>query len=370
MGIEERVDGRGVVRYRGKVYDKRARRHRSGPWTDRLAEARGWRTDAQAALKMGTLPADSGPMLRVALERFFNGMRSGQVRNRSGRIYKPSVCRLYASSYRLYVDRELGPIRVTDLRRVDIQSMVDRLSMTHGASTVRNALMPLRAYYRWGLARGLVPMNPTTGLEVPAVDGRRDRIAAPSEVADLVAILPEGDRPLWATLFYAGLRMGEARALKIEDIDLNEGVIWVRCSWDSHAGSVEPKSAAGNRSVPIPKVLKAYLAPHLENRAWVKGLAFGRSADAPFSPQTMTQRADRIWRKAGLARITPHEARHTYASMMIEAMKRDRAVNPKLLARLMGHASIATTFDRYGHLLPQGEAVAGAALDDLLSVDG
>jgi integrase len=76
--------------------------------------------------------------------------------------------------------------------------------------------MPLRVIYRRALARGEVAVNPCTGLELPAVRGRRDRIASPAEAAALIEALPESDRALWATALYAGLRRGELLALRWE----------------------------------------------------------------------------------------------------------------------------------------------------------
>ena len=54
--------------------------------------------------------------------------------------------------------------------------------------------MPLRAIYRHALAHGDVAVNPTTDLQMPAVRGKRDRIAAPDEAAALIAALPIQDR--------------------------------------------------------------------------------------------------------------------------------------------------------------------------------
>lgn len=65
----------------------------------------------------------------------------------------------------------------------------------------------------------------------------------------------------------------------------------------------------------------------------------------------------------GLERLTLHEARHTYASLMIAA-----GVAPKTLQTVMGHASIAITFDRYGHLFPGDEQAAADALQALLEL--
>jgi integrase len=79
------------------------------------------------------------------------------------------------------------------------------------------------------LARGEIILNPTIGLELPAVRGRRDRIAAPREAAALIAALTS-DHALWSTAFYAGLRLGELQALRWENVDLDGGRIEVRRS--------------------------------------------------------------------------------------------------------------------------------------------
>ncbi len=75
----------------------------------------------------------------------------------------------------------------------------------------------------------------------------------------------------------------------------------------------------------------------------------------------LRRRADDAWEAAGLERITLHECRHSYASLMIAA-----GVNAKALSSYMGHANIQITFDRYGHLMPGNEEEAGALLDTYL----
>ena len=76
---------------------------------------------------------------------------------------------------------------------------------------------------------------------------------------------------------------------------------------------------------------------------------------------SVQQRAQRCWLAAGLDPITLHECRHTFASLLIAA-----GVNAKALSVYMGHASISTTFDRYGHLMPGGEDEAAALADAYL----
>ena len=67
------------------------------------------------------------------------------------------------------------------------------------------------------------------------------------------------------------------------------------------------------------------------------------------------------WRRAGLAPIGLHECRHTFASLLIAA-----GVNAKAITAYLGHASIQTTFDLYGHLMPGNEDEAVALVDAYL----
>ena len=95
--------------------------------------------------------------------------------------------------------------------------------------------------------------------------------------------------------------------------------------------------------------------------AWGSGLLFGRSPQTPFNYSGLATSARRAWADAELASITPHEARHTYASLMIAA-----GVPAKELAEYMGHASVAITLDRYGHLFEGTHRDAARRLDAYL----
>jgi integrase len=326
-----------------------------------LAEARAWRAEAQTAIRRGTMRAPSALTLREAADAWLAGARDGSARNRSGDRYKPSAVRGYETSLRLRLLPALGAAKLSAIQRADVQDLVDgMLARELDASTIRNTLMPLRAIFRRAVARGDVAVNPTTGIELPAVRGRRDRIVAPSDAASLVDALPPLDRALWATALYAGLRRGELQALRWSDVDLAKGVIRVERAWDRYAGVIGPKSRAGRRSVPIAAVLRDHLVEH-KQRSGESELVFATRNGNAFDPATIAERARRAWRRAGLDPITLHEARHTFASLMIAA-----GVNAKALADYMGHASVTITFDRYGHLMPGNEGEAAARLDAYL----
>jgi integrase len=330
-----------------------------------LAAARSWRSDAAVAVRQGALRAASPVTLNEAADAWLEGARAGTIRNRKGQVYKPSVIRSYDASLRLHVRDVLGAAKLSAITRFDIQDLADRLlADRRDPSTIRNTLMPLRVIYRRAVSRGDVTVNPTTALELPAVEGKRDRIATPKEAAQLVAALPTvADRALWSTALYAGLRRGEIMALRWEDVDLKARVLRVERSWDPIAGEfVATKSKAGRRTVPIASALKTVLLEHRLCSGRAGGLVFGRDAAHPYNDWVMQDRARRAWKKAKLAPIGLHEARHTFASLMIAA-----GVNAKALTTYLGHSSVSITYDRYGHLMPGNEGEAAELLDTYLT---
>jgi integrase len=332
---------------------------------EELAEARTWRADAESAVRKRTLRAPSKVTIAEAGAEWLEGAGKGTIRTRSGDPYKPSAIRGYEAALRLRILPEFGGDRVSNLSRTDLQEFVDRLQARGlDPSTIQTTLMPLRAIYKRALSRGHVAVNPTTGLALPAVRGKRDRIASPKEAAQLIQALPASDRALWATAMYGGLRRGELMALRWEDLDLSAGLIRVERSWDAKEGEIEPKSAVGRRTVPIPSVLRGHLVEQRIRTADPDGRVFGAGSQ-PFSPTRVRDRAAKAWERAECAPITLHEARHTFASLMIAA-----GVNAKALSTYMGHANISITIDRYGHLMPGNEAEAAGLLDAYLEAAG
>ena len=325
------------------------------------AEAKVWRQEAQVALRKGTLRGPSPTTLTEAAEQWLEAAKVGAVLTRSGDPYKPSALRSYEQALRTKALPELGHRRLTAVTTNAVQDLVDRLAASGLApSTIRNAVLPLRAIYRRALQRGEVAVNPTRKLSLPAVRGRRERVARPEEAVALIEALPLSDRALWASALYAGLRLGELQALGWNAVDLDQNVINVERSWDRVAGFIEPKSRAGKRRVPIGPTLRTHLLNHrLQQGTGGNGPVFPNShGNRPFNPSTINRRAREACTKANIAKLGLHECRHSYASYMIAA-----GVNAKALSTYMGHSSITITLDRYGHLLPGNEHHAAALLE-------
>ena len=157
-------------------------------------------------------------------------------------------------------------------------------------------------------------------------------------------------RLLILVLGYTGLRWGEATALRVCDIDFDRRRIDVRRAFSDVGGRVvlgTPKSHQ-SRTVPVPRFVAVELAAAVVGKR-PDELVFtmpGGSVMRLSNWRLVTFEPART--RAGLSdRFRIHDLRHTAASLMIQA-----GYPPKMLQEIMGHASITTTLDLYGHLYP------------------
>jgi integrase len=380
-GIRVRVGKKGT-HFEASVYlPGGGRRSKTFP-TERAAVR--WREATRTDIRRGKFKRKTGITVAAAADQLVTDMEEGLALTRSRYRYKPSVIRSYRDSLKLHITPLVGGVRIEDVTRSDVQHLVDTM-LRRGASpsTVRNSLLPLRVIFRQALQRGLVETSPCEHVVVPAVRGRRDRIATPEEAAKLLAAVPDVDRPIWATAFYAGLRRGELRGLRGSDIDRKAGLIHVRQAMDELEGVIDPKTKAGTRKVPLLEALR----PYLENVPAGKALAFPSKRGGPFNIGRVRKRAIDAWRRTyecgcrskerkienvpercpehdspSLAPIGLHECRHTLASLCIAA-----GVNAKALSTFMRHSSISVTYDLYGHLMPDAETAAATQIDAYLT---
>jgi integrase len=332
-----------------------------------IAAARAWQADTEAAKWKGLLaPLPLGDTtIRAAAASFLEAAYAGRARTRSGSRYRLNVVQQYEALFRNYLLPTLGSKTLAGLRRQDVQALVDDLlARDLAGSTVRNAIKPLQVIYRRALRDEIVHKSPCDHLELPQATSRRERVASPAEARQLLAALRADDVALWGCALYAGLRQGEIMGLRWSDIDCEHGLIHVRRSIDRRNRiEQKPKTRAGERRLPLARELRRLLEEHREITKRSAGLIFGVTPDTPFTDSAVRKRAHVAWRDAGLTPIGLHECRHTYASLLIAA-----GVNAKAISTYMGHASIETTFDLYGKLLPGNEAESGALLDRILQV--
>jgi integrase len=344
------------------------------------SEAQSWRDDKKGQVRRGEVRAPTPQTVKQAADAWLAGARAGTIRTSKGLLYKPATLRRFEQALRLRVLPEFGRCKLAELTISDLQDFVDQLQADGlTASSVGVTISTLRAIYGRAVLRADsgITVNPTKGLRMPAVTGGRERIATAQEAAALLAALPESERPIWATMFYAGLRVSEVQALRLQDVDLDANVLHVHHGWDWQEGEQTTKNGK-SRKVPIASVLRDYLEWHLLTLRWrdrPDGLVFGKAERTPFSPSTLAERARRAWgwkkhkggewfpdpKRKTLDPIIPHECRHTAASLWIAA-----GMNAKTVSEYMGHSSISITMDLYGHLMPGNESESAGLLDTYL----
>jgi integrase len=320
--------------------------------------------------------------LRVgkAIDHFIEAAREGKVLTKHGRRYKPTAVRDLDSALNTHVRRELGAMRLTDVRRGDVQRLVDGLELS--GSRVRTVVNALRSLYRWAQDRDLAGNDPAALVRLPAMDATpRDRVAAPREFEQLLAALPPADAVPYALAAYATARRQEIRLAR-----------WGAVSFDLPAIELavdDGKTAAARRVVPILRPLLTILRVEWmrQGRPGPDALVCAGARSGPLSAEALAVRAMKAWgwrrdekAKRWVAAVDPpltpiglHEARHTAASWMNAA-----GVNPKVASYLMGHSSPeraaaaaagapAITLARYTHLLPDDLERAREQLDGYLA---
>ena len=151
-------------------------------------------------------------------------------------------------------------------------------------------------------------------------------------------------------LGYTGLRWGEATALRVCDIDFARRRIDVRRAFSDVGGKIvlgTPKSHLA-RTVPLPRFLAAELAACVTGKE-PDALVFTVNSGSVVRSANWRQKVFLPAReRAGISgQFRIHDLRHTAAALMVQA-----GYPPKMLQAILGHASITTTHDLYGHLYP------------------
>jgi integrase len=337
-----------------------------------------WRRKHYGLAESGQLRAPTRMTLAETAYTWLEMASSGEIRNRSGRTYKPSALRTIEGDFRLRLIPELGMHFMSDIERSDLQARVNAWQARHSASKVHACVNAARVLWRdFDLVTGannLLVIDPTKGLRLPAVPITRERIATTHEAHRLIAALEQEDQALWGTAMYAGIRLGELRALRVEKIDLALKRIKVHAGWDQYEGEIDTKTEKGKRTTVVIDLLEDLLVRHLKRTGRSgRDLVFGKTASDPFCPGTIHNKAKRAWKEARQledeANIIPegervrpiglHDSRHTAVSHMLDA-----GITIDKVSKFMGHASITVTIDRYGHLLPGGEAEAAEILNE------
>ena len=171
-----------------------------------------------------------------------------------------------------------------------------------------------------------------------------------------------------ATAIFCGARQGELIALRWQNVDLEKGLIRIRESYNEKYGVRKPKTKASNRDIRISPRLVQILDEH-RSQTYVSEdrLVFYNKTGGFIDPHNLLNRQfyPAIQRSGIKKKLRFHDLRHSYCGILC-SMK-DPSLPLKFIQRQMGHASIYTTINLYGHLLPEASEDFGDSFDSFVS---
>jgi integrase len=284
------------------------------------------------------------------------------VQLRLGRM-KESSAQSCRSCVRLHVVPFFGRVRLDAITLPLVRDFMKALlAKDLSPKSVLNVMVVLKEMLKHAVQWGYLDANPAQYAERPRGEEQEMEILTPPEIRRLLDAADEPARTLLLCAVLTGMRRGELLGLRWEDVDLEGHRIYVRRAlW--RGKFVTPKSRRSRRAIDVAPTLRSALT-RLSSR-FNGGLVFCSGDGKPIDPDNFVHRVwARVLRRAELRRIRFHDLRHTYTSLLIA-----QGAHPKYIQAQLGHASIQTTLDRYGHLMPDAHAAEARKLDRLVFGD-
>jgi integrase len=284
---------------------------------------------------------------------------------------KLSAYRSVETAWRLHVLPQWGHRRLGEIRHSQVQSWVTVFGA--GETKPRSATVVIRAYgvlaaiLDTAVRDHFLASNPARGVRLPRKAKKKRAYLSPAQV-ELLAEQAGEYSTLVYTLAYTGIRWGEAIGLRVSSLDALRRRLLIQ----ENAVTLGSKVVVGtpktheNRSVPYPKFLSEPLAAACEGKVRDQ-LVFGDGVD-------YLHRAGSgkgwFWNAVQQSReidkefpgVTPHDLRHTAASIAISS-----GANPKAVQRMLGHASAAMTLDTYADLFEDDLDAVSERMDKVRS---
>jgi integrase len=340
------ADGKTRVRWVAAYKDQDGKRHNKGFRARK--EAKAFLVMTEGEIVRGVHTPESSSITVAEAARLW--LQRGELE----RLERSSL-RQYRNHVRLHILPLVGAVKLARLSTPTVQLFRDKLLETRSRPLARKVLASLKSILGEAMRRGLVAQNAATPVAIATSKREQGRLEVPS-MAEVNLMLDRARgrwRPFFIAATFTGMRASELRGLTWAAVDFERRVTHVKQRADAWGTIGDPKSAAGDRTIPM--------APLVVNtlREWRLGcprgpldLVFPNGAGNVESHANIAARGFRPLQKAcfGEVRFGLHSLRHFFASWAIE-----QGFSPKRLQALLGHSSIQMTFDIYGHLFPSLE---------------
>ena len=289
----------------------------------------------------------------------------------------------YETILRTHIIPDIGDIRLADLKTMHIQRIINKMydsGLSHRTIEVMKIVM--HAALKQAQRNKLVGENVCENVVLPRKQPKRIRVLNEDEQTKLIAALKDNyiGRGLLFAL-YTGMRRGEVLALKWSDYDKNEKTISItkalsRVRTYNKDGNktmltvTTPKTDTSIRTVPLIDKAVELLAEHKRKQERYmelvgdyytdNDLIFSSSRGDYLDPGNFNRKLNKTVKKIGIAQISPHALRHSFATRGLEA-----EVSLKAMQELLGHSSLTVTGDIYTHILKEQKRKEISKLNDV-----
>lgn len=305
---------------------------------------------------------------------------------------RPSTFANYEMFVRVHLAPAIGGLLLKDLSPQHLQRLYNEKLVSGkvdgsgclSAASVRYMYVVIHEALDQALRNNLVTRNVSNATKLPQLKKTKAEVfTVESQMKFLAVLAKERLRASFILALGTGVREGELLALRWQDVDLKAGTIRIeqsvrRCkTFDKDSPTKTKllfgpvKTAAGNRSIPLPAGVLAELKAHKKRQLteqlaagelWEKsGLVFTTELGKVVEPRNFIRRYYQLLKNAELEHLKFHVAgRHTFATRLLEANE-----HPKTVQEMLGHSSIVVTLDLYSHVLPETKQGAADKLDFL-----
>lgn len=249
---------------------------------------------------------------------------------------------------------KLGHVKAADITPNTLRQWQNNLPDKLSYKTKTAIRLTMSALFNFGMKYYGLTNNPMVSVPMPTA--RKVKTAArpiwePWEFDKFISILPpdrEDFRLLFIVLFFSGMRIGEALALGMDDLDFGKNTISISKTYNYIKREITPpKTASSYRTISMPpqimQMLQRFVDAYAEPPERVLGVA-GTQA-------TVGNWLRRYTKKAELPPICLHDLRHSHASLLIQ-----RGIPITDISRRLGHKNAAVTMQVYSHFYKTGDA--------------
>lgn len=251
-----------------------------------------------------------------------------------------------------HIKPQLGELNIKDVTPNTIRQWQKNLPEQWKASTKNLVRTTLSIIFRFAVSFYGLPRNPVQSVRgYKCTETKKYTVWTPDEFNAFIEQLP--DVPLlkliYQIMFFGGLRISEAKSLCPHNFDFASNQISVTHSFNRELKVNEKtKTPTSVRHISMPPALMQTAQALLQSlplepddRIWSKGYDYA----------TIAAKLKKAAQRANLPQITPHDLRHSHASMLIR-----NGVPVTDIARRLGHKTPATTLDTYSHFYESGDA--------------